>query len=153
MLEKLVGRGWCLLTCRRLLRNTRGPSLSLKRYLEAETVHEKLKLIQPRTEGERKREQRLRDPNPAAPGESSPLAFKDTQQAQEVGAVGALGGDMQSLGGSAKESWEASLVGMQAAAVGREAKRSLSWQGAQKPDLSLFLPAKTPRWIWTTSWD
>lgn len=36
-------------------------------------VYEKLKHIQPMTEGERKR---LRDPKPAAPGESSPPAFK-----------------------------------------------------------------------------
>ena len=134
--------------------------MSLKGYLEAETVYEKLKCIQPRTEGERKREQRLWDPKPAAPGESSPLAFKDTQQAQEAGAADALGREMQSLGWSGKESWEESLVGMRTAAAGREpvqqdqwAERSPSWQGAKKPNLSLFLPAKTPGWTWTTSWD
>lgn len=53
----VVGRGWCLLTCRRLLGNTRSPSLSLKRYLEAEMAYEKIKCIQPSTEGERKGEQ------------------------------------------------------------------------------------------------
>lgn len=89
VLEKPLGRGWYLLTCRRLLRNRRGPSLRLKRHLEAATAHEKLKHSQPRTEGERKKEQRLWDPQPAAPGESSPPAFKDTQQAQVAGAAGA----------------------------------------------------------------
>jgi len=35
----------------------RDPSASLKRYLEVEMVYEKLKCIQPRTEGNRKMEQ------------------------------------------------------------------------------------------------
>lgn len=52
----LVGK-WYLLTCRRLLRSVRDPSASLKRYLEVEMVYEKLKCIQPRTEGKRKKEQ------------------------------------------------------------------------------------------------
>lgn len=51
--------------------------MSLKRYLEVEMVYEKLKCIQPRTEGERKKEQ-IVNPQGAASRASSPPAPKSS---------------------------------------------------------------------------
>lgn len=63
---------------------TRAPSLSVKMYLER--AYEKIKGIQPRTEWERKREQRLQDRNQQHLENSLQGQLK-TPHTQEAGAA------------------------------------------------------------------